>query len=356
MNTKDCTRNLLIEHYKKYPEIQIQDIFKFLYQSTFGCEHLIADSSATTDYIRKEASECYPHAGELIEPLEGEYCRVHLDYLQNGLNAETLGKLLFLSAKSTKNTPVQLEEKLSVMTKLITEGLLPFSKKEAEEEIRKWRELGYPACHHSEQFRNTYHPAYRVIRKEYALFLPFLSQIDSLLQHEQISVAIEGGSAGGKTTLSELLEKIYDCNIFHMDDFFLRPEQRTEERLSEAGGNVDRERFLSDVLIPLSKNESIQYRRFDCSTATLLPARTMEPKKLNVIEGAYSMHPLLEKYYDISLFLDITSDLQIKRITKRNSPDMATRFFAEWIPMEQQYFDTMKVKQRCSIIISVTEQ
>ena len=66
METKDCTRNLLIEHYKKYPDMQIQDIFKFLFQSSFGCEHLIADPSATTDYIRREAAECHPHIGEFI--------------------------------------------------------------------------------------------------------------------------------------------------------------------------------------------------------------------------------------------------------------------------------------------------
>jgi len=354
METKDCTRNLLIEHYKKYPDMQIQDIFKFLFQSSFGCEHLIADPSATTDYIRREAAECHPHIGEFIEPLDGEYCRVHLDYLKKGLSAETFGKLFFLSAKSNINGKAILEEKLSVLTELITEGLLPFCKEKADEEIKKWHELGYPACHHSEQFRNAYHPAYRVIRKEYALFLPLFSQIDQLLLKKQVSVAIEGGSASGKTTLSQLLMQAYDCNVFHMDDFFLRPEQRTAERLSEAGGNVDRERFLSEVLIPLSKNESIQYSRYDCSTAALLPPTKIAPKNLNIIEGAYSMHPLLEKYYDISLFLDITSDLQKRRIIKRNSPDMAKRFFTEWIPLEQQYFDAMDVKQRCTIVIPIT--
>lgn len=46
-------------------------------------------------------------------------------------------------------------------------------------------------------------------------------------------VAIEGGSASGKTTLGELLQNVYDCPVFHMDDFFLRPEQRTEARFTQ---------------------------------------------------------------------------------------------------------------------------
>ena len=71
----------------------------------------------------------------------------------------------------------------------------------------------------------------------------------------------------------------------------------------------------------------------------------ISPGKLNVIEGAYSMHPELSGYYDLSVFLDITPTLQEKRIRKRNLPDMAERFFKEWIPMEQHYFDVMKAKE-----------
>lgn len=356
MEINNRTRNLIMEHYHTYPDLQIQDLFKFLFQSSFGCEHLLTDSSATVDYIQKEAADCYPHIGELIEPLDREYCRVHLDYLKKGLNAETFGKLFFLSAKSNKCGKKVLEEKLSVMKELIKEGLLPFSEEKANEAIAKWCELGYPACHHSEQFRNAYHPAYRLLKKEYALFLPLFIKIDSLLaEHDQVTIAIEGGSASGKTTLGELLAQVYNCNVFHMDDFFLRPEQRTKERFAEAGGNVDRERFLSEVLIPLSKNKVFSYQPFDCSTFTLSQPREVTPKQLNIIEGAYSMHPLLAGYYDYSIFLDITPKLQKERILKRNSPDMTKRFFNEWIPLEQTYFDALHIKEQCSQVFSILD-
>ena len=53
-------------------------------------------------------------------------------------------------------------------------------------------------------------------------------QIDDLLKTgKQIIIAIDGNCTAGKTTLAAVLEKEYDCNVFHMDDFFLRPEQRT---------------------------------------------------------------------------------------------------------------------------------
>ena len=71
-----------------------------------------------------------------------------------------------------------------------------------------------------------------------------VKQIDGLLtQKDLIIVAIDGKCTSGKTTLASKLEQIYDCNVFHMDDFFLRPEQRTRSRFAGVGGNVDYERF-----------------------------------------------------------------------------------------------------------------
>lgn len=191
------------------------------------------------------------------------------------------------------------------------------------------------------------------MKNRYVTFLPLFAEIDKALTKGPFTVAIEGGSASGKSTLADILTSLYDCNIFHMDDFFLRPEQRTPERYAEIGGNVDRERFLSEVLLPHSRGEAVVYRRFDCSTFTVCPPIKVTPKKLTVIEGAYSMHPELEEYYDFSVFLDITPELQRERILKRNSPMMAERFFTEWLPFELQYFEKMQVKERCDLIIRI---
>ena len=78
--------------------------------------------------------------------------------------------------------------------------------------------------------------------------------------------ALDGRCASGKTTLASALREAVGCGVIHMDDFFLRPEQRTEERLSQPGGNVDRERFLQEVLLPLKRGESFSYRPYDCRT------------------------------------------------------------------------------------------
>ena len=44
-----------------------------------------------------------------------------------------------------------------------------------------------------------------------------------------VIVAIDGRCGAGKSTLAAVLAERLDANLIHMDDFFLRPEQRTPE-------------------------------------------------------------------------------------------------------------------------------
>lgn len=190
------------------------------------------------------------------------------------------------------------------------------------------------------------------MKAEYARLLPLLSRIDAALRDsDRVLLALDGACASGKTTLAAFLQKLYGCPLFHMDDFFLRPEQRTPERYAEPGGNVDRERFLAEVLIPLRTGETVQYRRFDCSTFTVLPPKPIAAGRLNVIEGTYSLHPDLEKQYNLSAVLKIPPDLQRERIITRNGVEMAQRFFDTWIPLEERYFNALRPDLRCTVIL-----
>jgi thymidylate kinase len=354
MERRNETRELLIKHFEKYPKLRAEDIFKFIFQSAFGCEHLVSNEAAALEYIKKEYSSLSDGETARIEKLDGEYARVHLSCLRDGLSPETLARLFCLSAKKEENGQERLLEKLSVAAELVDERIIPLDREDFERKLDEWREAGYPAVHHSDAFRSEYHPAYRVISDRYVAFLPLFERIDRLCrEQERVVIAIEGGSASGKSTLADMLSEIYDCNIFHMDDFFLRPEQRTSERLSEMGGNIDRERFEEEVAQPLCKGESVCFRAFDCATQTLGEPISVEPKRITVVEGVYSMHPSFSRYYDLSVFLKITPDLQRKRITLRNSPIFAKRFFEEWIPLEERYFVGADVKLRADMIIDV---
>jgi uridine kinase len=174
------------------------------------------------------------------------------------------------------------------------------------------------------------------------------AKIDAQLKNDKVILAIDGRSGSGKTTLGELLKAAYKCNVIHMDDFFLRPEQRTKERYNEAGGNVDRERFLAEVLIPLSRGESFTYRPFNCAEMDFGDPVSVIPTELTVIEGAYSTHPDLSSYYNIKVFLDVTKEEQETRIFMRGE-EKAKAFFEKWIPLEEKYIKELSVMERCDI-------
>lgn len=178
-----------------------------------------------------------------------------------------------------------------------------------------------------------------------------LSSINSLLkEREKIIIAIEGSCASGKTTLAKELEELFDCNIIHMDDFFLPFEMRTEERLSEIGGNIDYERFYEEVVKNLRSVSPFTYGKFDCSQGKIGRKIEIMPKQLTVVEGVYSMHPKFGNLYDLKIFLDITEETKISRLKKR-SPEKLERFINEWIPKENRYFEHLKIKDKCDLII-----
>lgn len=179
-------------------------------------------------------------------------------------------------------------------------------------------------------------------------------QIDTVLDTgKQIVIAIDGNCTAGKTTLASILERKYDCNVFHMDDFFLRPQQRTAERYAQPGGNVDYERFREEVLLPLKSGNSFSYRPFACKTFTLGERVQVKPKQLNIVEGTYSLHPYFENPYDLRIFLSVDDQTQKERVLQR-PPHLVERFFSDWIPMERLYFDTMRIPERADIRLDMS--
>lgn len=174
---------------------------------------------------------------------------------------------------------------------------------------------------------------------------------DLLAKKENILIAIDGRCAAGKTLLAKSISEYFGADVIHMDDFFLRPEQRTAERYKSAGENIDHERFLAEVLIPLSLGKSFSYRPFDCSTMSLGEEISVEPKSVTLIEGTYSCHKALKQYYDFKIFVDCKLETRIERIRKRNGEAALKMFKERWIPLEEKYFSECRPQDDCEFIL-----
>ena len=101
-------------------------------------------------------------------------------------------------------------------------------------------------------------------------------------ENTPILIAIDGRCASGKTTLAAMVQKLYgskNCDVLHMDDFFLRPHQRTRRRLLQPGGNIDLERFWNEVLRFATDGKPFTYRPYDCKSNQFRPERLIRPKR-----------------------------------------------------------------------------
>ena len=174
-----------------------------------------------------------------------------------------------------------------------------------------------------------------------------------LAERDRVVVTIDGPCASGKTTLASRLAEQFDCNLIHMDDFFLRPEQRTPERLAEPGGNFDRERFWEEIMNPIVRYDDITFRPYLCGEGKLGDPVFLPFKQLFVIEGSYSQHPFVGKTtVNLRIFLDISPEKQKARLLLR-CPEKMERFLSEWIPMEQAYFETFQIRERADICLEL---
>ena len=164
-------------------------------------------------------------------------------------------------------------------------------------------------------------------------------------------VAIDGGSASGKSTLGAALAEELQATLIHMDDFFLPMEMRTEERFAQPGGNVHWERVRAEVLEPIRQGKGPEYGVFDCSVMAVNKTVRADVRDVVIVEGAYSLHPMLREYFDLRVLVEVEETLQKERILRRNGEQMLRRFLTEWIPLERVYFEACAVKDCCHIIL-----
>lgn len=172
-------------------------------------------------------------------------------------------------------------------------------------------------------------------------------------RNKPMIIAVDGRCASGKTTFAAALEKEIGCTVIHTDHFFLRPEQRTEMRLNEADGNIDYERLMEEVMLPLSKGKSFFYRKFDCKTMKLSTGIEVRPSSVNVIEGSYSCHQKLFDFYDLRIFFTVDPQEQLRRIQLRNGSSAVTDFIERWIPLEEKYFSAYKIQEKCNFVFQI---
>lgn len=207
-------QTLILQHLERYPGLEPADLYKLLHQATEGAEHAVSDRASASAWLQRELGSlgAGPTGEEpLIDPLgdAARYVRVHLrPYLRRGGDPDTLLEAFIATAnagssgfgpsprgpessiesgsENTSNstadsrpdstssstsgpdtTHARLRAAIHALLSMSVDGRLPWPAGTIEAFVRDRAQEGYPAVRHSEFYRETYRPAYRVIAREF---------------------------------------------------------------------------------------------------------------------------------------------------------------------------------------------
>lgn len=345
--------DILHEQAQRYPGMTAQDFVKLAYQSEFGPAHLSESGSAEAlAYLKRElvAMEALGETDERctpqhVERIGNKLARMPLHGLPED-GVPLLARLLVLTAREHSGTDEGFAARLDELRALPVAGL--------EEFLADYRG---GAVHHSESYAALYHPHYRVLDKDYAVYFPALLSVERLMRAgKSVIVSIDGRCGSGKSTLGGLLEHVLGGNLYHMDDFYLPNDVRPADWESIPAGNMDLVRFREQVLEPARRGDTVLYRAYDGVNGVLRPAVPHTPRQLTVIEGSYSQHPSLKPFYDQTIFLTCERGIQNARLQRRERDSgYYDDFQRYWIPMEERYHDYFSIPEHADLLLDTAE-
>lgn len=343
----------LILQLKLHPSIKPQDVIKLCYQAAYGAEHLLTDVSSAKNYFYKEYEAVSESDGNLYEQISENVCRINLSvWKKDNLPASWLFNMFVASASVSNGSKELFLSYLKIAEDVLLNAETSFVFDEWKEFLEQYKASGMKALHHSNEYRQNEHPAYRIVDSKFLSILPVLKKAAVIPYKNSAKViSIDGPAASGKSTMAKLLKATLNAGIIHMDDFFLPLNLRDDTRFLNPGGNVHYERFIKEVLPYLSCKDSFSYTKFDCEIMDYNGKREVESSDWRIVEGSYSHHPKFLNYADLKVFLEISSNEQTRRIVIRNGEKMAKMFADRWIPLEEEYFKYYNIKEHADIVI-----
>ena len=343
-------QEILSLHRQRYPLMKPMDHGKLLYQNEFGPEHMISSPDEVQEQLVSEWTMAAQNAAAVPEFAEDIGNRLYRFHLTDGYDTQTaaplLARLFYLTAQQHRGTGEGLKKKLA----LLRESGSPAMESWLAEYIR----ADCPALRHSETFRQTYAPHYRILRDEYAIYFPIIYRVEKCLARRQHAViAIDGPCGSGKSSLAALLSDLFPSRVLHMDDYYLPLPQRACDWEQIPCGNMDLERFRRQALLPAAENMPIAYQPYSCQKGQLLTAATLPAAPLTIVEGSYCQHPLLAPHYDLKIFLRCESQEQLSRLGRRETTRLDA-YLQRWIPLEQSYYRAFDIVARCDLAFDNT--
>jgi hypothetical protein len=164
----DDLLRLLQGHLARSRDVQIQDVYKLLYQGIFGAEHILHDLDRARTFLEEEWARTAPNAAEVLTEsvsLSGDIIRVNISRCRaEGIHCADLWSA-FRRSDERRGSAEDLQRLWQAFSELCHSGILPFDYEAVIHFGRQVEREGFPARHHSEAYGRANRPAYRVVKK-----------------------------------------------------------------------------------------------------------------------------------------------------------------------------------------------
>ena len=157
---------------RDYPDATLQDVYKSCFQDYFGVAHLLGSREQVYNYICSElCANDYVEGARYYEPCgwQGNYYRVCLNAIKEGfITADILTDAFMASAP--EEAPLVTEKWVAQWTAIenvVREHYPDLYNLEVDSQaIKELLSQGKYVMHHSRRYNASYHPHYRIIRKD----------------------------------------------------------------------------------------------------------------------------------------------------------------------------------------------
>lgn len=164
---------MLGDYMLRYPEAQLQDVYKACFQDVYGPGHIISDSASCAQYILSELEKMNPDSRTYPDyeyiGVENNFVRVNIRVIQEGkIPLGRFVQLLMQSAKLPSKLPLYdwrgQWQRIEKVLRQVSPQPLNFDEDSAL--IQSVMDQGHYAVHHSRHFNEVYDPHYRIIRRD----------------------------------------------------------------------------------------------------------------------------------------------------------------------------------------------
>lgn len=162
-------RRLIQWHLYRHKNLEIQDVYKMLFQGVFGAEHLLNDVERAKAYLEEEWRRVPADKNVvLIEPVsvDGKINRVNIQRCKaEGIDRQALWEAFYASVSHVHADKNEFEKTWVTFAELCRTESWPFLANEVTAFGQDTKSENWPAKHHTSAYREVNYPAYRVLLK-----------------------------------------------------------------------------------------------------------------------------------------------------------------------------------------------